>query len=412
MPATVSASLSLAIPRVFPVNSSWETCSRLESPHLVHVLVTERCNLRCSYCYQHHRSRVRDLHPDAVRETLFRTLADLPAKRCVCVRFFGGEPLLAFDQLAALKTDTDAFWRRLGRPCTNLRYGITTNGTCFNTRIKRWLTANPDVTPALSLDGTPAVHDANRSSSYARIAPHLEFMRRYREPVKMTIGPASIGQVAASVRHIHALGFECQSNLVFENVWGTEDEKRRHLQAFGADLGALVAFYRRHPEFRRTTLLLPLPSRLRDGDGDDALPPPPCGLGRNVVAIDVDGALWPCDRIAPYLRSGGSVCAERRVSFQPIACRRCPLQPACPECRAANAEEHGDPDHKTTYHCEFTQLQLRASALLSLHDLVEFGERIPIQQLQHDDKAFLAGRLAVAQRILDVTQPLVDRLSS
>ncbi len=61
------------------------------------LLITQHCNLACTYCYIGKRRAVMSL-PTAARVIDF-IFARTPADEKVELGFFGGEPLLAFDRL-------------------------------------------------------------------------------------------------------------------------------------------------------------------------------------------------------------------------------------------------------------------------------------------------------------------------
>ena len=354
-------------------NSTWFNIESEERRHLIHIVMTERCNLSCSYCYQSHHGAKESDYP-RVREKLQLVLEHFNGKEKVSIRFFGGEPLLAFNDIKKLTADAKRIWETNYWSDNGLVFGITTNGTLLNDEIKQWLEKNPDVSLSLSLDGTPEAHNANRSDSYDRIKPHFHFFRRYNNPVKMTIGPKSIDRCAEGIRHIHSLGFECQANLIFEDAWGDEKEHARSLLAFEQQLAELVTFYTQHPEITRTTLLPVLSRQLPIMDKNERWKSNICGMGRNMTTIGVDGKTYPCSRVIPFYQKGAGERIEiSRKEFHPTACATCKLQPMCPECRAFNFETYGDTNRKTRFHCEFVQLQLRASALLTLSDVMQMN---------------------------------------
>ena len=393
-------------------NSTWFTVVREEQRFLIHVIMTERCNLDCSYCYVDHHGRAGIDYPQ-VKHALLGVLERVQ-DRATGIRFFGGEPLLAYDDIKRLSADAQAFWKSQGRARKDLTLGISTNGTLLDEEIKAWFEAHPEISLALSLDGTADAHNRNRCNSYESIKPHFPFFRRYCIPVKMTIGPNSIDHCAAGVKHIHALGFECHANIVFEDVWGDARQKARCLAVFERELAKLVDYYSAHPGIRRSTLIPPLimdlPQPMGRGSGRIHL----CGMGENMTTIDGDGREYPCHRMIPFYRSGrGSEIDEQRRSdhFEPTACMHCELQPMCPECRAHNFEYNGDCNRKTTFHCEFVQLQLRASALLTFRDLVHLRNNRKLEGLSSEEHSLVTRYLRTAQFVEHVTRELYQRIT-
>ncbi len=387
-------------------NSTTYTVLPMERRYLIHIIVTEKCNLSCSYCYQSHREE-RNINYSRIRATLLSLLESLAGKKAISIRFFGGEPLLAFDYIKKLTDDVEQFWREHGWPTSDLIFGITTNGVLLSSEMKYWAEQHPNVSMTLSLDGTAEAHNANRCGSYSAIEPNLPFFRRFGDPVKMTIGPKSISQCARGIMHIHALGFECQANLVFEDVWGDKKEKAKYLAIFENQLAELVAFYKTHPEYRRSTLLPPLTIALPQKKQDKTWESYLCGMGKNMTTIGIDGMEYPCERIIPFFREGYSdhIDIERR-KLKPEKCAICELQPMCPECRAFNFKHFGDTNHKTTFHCEFAQCQLRASALLTLHDILRIHSTKDLYHFTPEEKSFILQQLNTAIFIEEYTRNL------
>ena len=391
-------------------NSTYYTVMPQEQRYLVHIIMTQRCNLSCSYCYQKHRGRG-DLDYPRTRATLLSRLESIAGKRKISIRFFGGEPLLAFEYIKKLTYDAEQFWKKHDWPASDLVFGITTNGVLLNTEMKQWMEQHPNVSMTLSLDGTAEAHNANRSGSYSAIEPNFPFFRRFGNPVKMTIGPNSISQCAQGVKHIHSLGFECQANLVFEDVWGTKREKAEYLAIFENQLAELVTFYISHAEYKRSTLLPPLTMSLPPTNRSKMWESYLCGMGKNMTTIDVDGVEYPCERIIPFLRGEHSNNIDfQRHDLKPEKCAICDLQPMCPECRAFNFEYHGNTNHKTTFHCEFVQLQLRASALLTFNDILRIRSTIDLDQLTLEEKAFISQRLNTAIFVEEQTRKLHEAI--
>jgi hypothetical protein len=141
-----------------------------------------------------------------------------------------------------------------------------------------------------------------------------------------------------------------------EDIWGTPNEKACHVEAFRREIVKLVEYF-------CTNVSAPLPSLIdipiwlilsKDRDR------PWCGSGKNMVAIDVSGRELPCTRYA-------SMSFDQSLFDKPIApdvsrCRRCWFKPACETCEALNWETNGNPDSRTSFHCEFIKWQAWGTA--------------------------------------------------
>lgn len=393
--------------------TTWVKSVKAETRFLIHIIITYRCNLDCVYCYQKDHRDYEDLDYDKAKTALFEVLEGMDSSHKGIVRFFGGEPLLRFDLISKLTADARSHWQKAQRAPENLCFGISTNGTLLNEQIKTWLSDNPDVSLTISLDGTPRMHNTNRSGSFELVEPHLEFIKRYGVPVKMTISPYTIAGCAEGIRFINEQGLECQANIVFEDVWGDDQARMRHLQTFSRELEKLVHYYADNPEIPRSTLFIPLTRQLPRPVNQKFLESFLCGITNNMVSIGLDGEKYACERTIPFHKDGSFKNFElTRTQLKPEQCETCPLLPLCPECRACNFEYHQDANHKTTFHCEFLQLQLRASALLLFEDILRLRESGELQKLDQEAQIALMRELETATFIEEYTRPLNAQIIS
>lgn len=121
------------------------------------VMPTEKCNLRCTYCYESfEKGRMRPANVDAVKAAISR-MAD--AHSDFSLGFFGGEPLLCSDIVLELSRHAFDARARRGR---GYAAGITTNATLLKPELFRALLDAGVVSYQITLDGSRAVHDRQR----------------------------------------------------------------------------------------------------------------------------------------------------------------------------------------------------------------------------------------------------------
>lgn len=120
-----------------------------------------QCNLRCRYCfYRELMSHGAPADHRMTRETLEAVVrrAFETGARQISFAFQGGEPMLAgldfFREFIQLE-------RRYARPGTVCEHSIQTNGTLITPQWAAFFKEN-DFLVGISLDGTAALHDANR----------------------------------------------------------------------------------------------------------------------------------------------------------------------------------------------------------------------------------------------------------
>jgi radical SAM protein with 4Fe4S-binding SPASM domain len=257
------------------------------------LTVTERCNLRCSYCYV----------PAESRRTLTAELADAAvdlllrhrARPRASLFFFGGEPWLAAGLVRRAADRVGA--GRDGGAEGGAEIGMTTNGTLLDREALAWCRTRC-AKLAVSVDGRVGPHERvspagvasdgdviSRLPAIARLEPDCQVTAR------MTVTPANVEGLAENVQ---ALGRTGVSRIVFQPAYELGWDElalgrwAREHRRIGIWLTGLVGAGRRPP-------VLPnwqgVESRLVRGR-----PRRPCGAGTRLAAVSTDGTLYPCYR--------------------------------------------------------------------------------------------------------------------
>lgn len=152
-------------------------------PNTVTLFPTNRCNLRCTYCY----ARAGEFDGHDMPAELYRAALELVMKNArrsgqwVSVSFHGGgEPTLAWESL----TGVVEYARELAKSCQirGLRFSLSTNGTASRDRAEYIAKTFSAVT--LSLDGPPDVQDEQRpdargAGSFDRVMSFIEVLRSH-----------------------------------------------------------------------------------------------------------------------------------------------------------------------------------------------------------------------------------------
>ncbi|MFK8905607.1 radical SAM protein [Streptomyces sp. YS-3] len=136
--------------------------ARVDTPR-VRVLMlnpTEQCNIRCTYCY--YGGAYADTRPhqtaspqaDAVKAAidLFVTGEEKLDSAPRAVYFFGGEPLLAFDELKKAVLALEERKREVGAQLDNLVLQVNSNGMLLTPKIVDFLVEH-DIYLNISIDG-------------------------------------------------------------------------------------------------------------------------------------------------------------------------------------------------------------------------------------------------------------------
>jgi uncharacterized protein len=138
------------------------------------VMTTEKCNFRCTYCYE--KFEKGRILPEIERGVVNYLRRNMPNFKTYSLGWFGGEPLLHPEVIANIGTVFREVQAAAGIPGS---IAITTNGSLLNARALQLLRPlNIDLFH-VSVDGPAATHDAQRRtinghSTYNRILDNLE----------------------------------------------------------------------------------------------------------------------------------------------------------------------------------------------------------------------------------------------
>lgn len=270
---------------------------RREAWEDVHVtlVLTHRCNLACTYCYAGEKT-ARTMPMDVGWKALALALAT-PAPEPVHVAFFGGEPLMAFDRLAAFTRLVSRWGRRRGRKVV---FTVTTNGTLLNDRRLHFL-QHHGFYVGVSLDGVPEAHDRYRTFASGRGSADLVWRNLERAAqvldhlsVNMVLSPDTIQAVpeaAARLRSIYVYRLELSPDL--DAPW---DEAAR-ATARGV-YGDLVRLYLETRATDHPLFIHPFVDEMaRDGAPKVRTGESFCALGTDEVAVAPAGSIYPCARL-------------------------------------------------------------------------------------------------------------------
>lgn len=335
--------------------------SNLDDIFNFQLIFTEQCNLRCRYCFEIDKGS-QQMPLDLAKSILERELSQKDGPSEYQVDLVGGEPFLFFYEIKELVEYCilhTSEWHK------KFFFVIGTNLTLLNPEIEQWLLENRKyVILATSLDGTRDAHNHYRCDSYDTVIKNLPFYKQSYpdQGVKMTIGPDTISSIYDSIRNIESLGLPfVAANVVYEPVWGDLDIKKACLREFSHQLELLVEYYAQNMNLKPNKLIsLPIHKVVSLSDDDNRW----CGSGVHMRAYDTDGRELPCHRFSRFTTNKIYEGLESIGPRIPTKCDQCIYIRACPTCRGYNWQVHGNPDSRTSYHCEFIKLQLLASAKL------------------------------------------------
>lgn len=264
--------------------------------HLVLVL-TSRCNLACSYCYEAGRSLQPDLGEDVARAAI-DLLAGSTASPAL-LALTGGEPLVV---AALFRRCVEHARARFPSPAA-LRIVASTNGTLLDEELVLFL-ARHDVALQVSCDGAGqelrATGTGEALDGALRLLAACEpswFRRQVR--VAITLTPANLPLLAESVSRLLARGVpEIAVDAVTAAEWPPgpelEAELDRQLARIDAEWRALAP-WARHPPL---ALLRDPPPRRLPGETSAWCR----AAAPESIAVDPAGVAWGCPLALPSMQ--------------------------------------------------------------------------------------------------------------
>ena len=322
----------------------------------VTLIMTENCNLKCTYCYETNKTR-RNMPLEIAKNIINEEMEIKDYSEMVCFDFFGGEPFLEFENIKIL---TEFIKKQNYSKPYDLFIG--TNGTLVHGEIQQWLLDNKDiVNVGLSFDGNKYMQDINRSNSFDKIDIDF-FVKNYPNLiVKMTVSKETLPFIAEGVKFLHNKGFkQITCNLAYGIDW--KDKKNEEI--LEEQLYKLIDFYLKNPNFLPCSMLnFPLHEINLD---QSKTTKKFCGAGTHMKTYDIKGNKYPCHFFAPF-SAGEKAKAAKGIEFKTEfpkykldkKCQDCLLVDICPTCYGSNFLSSGNIFSKTDEFCNLTKIMIK-----------------------------------------------------
>lgn len=195
------------------------------------ILLTDNCNLSCSYCYQRYKNNGKVISRDTLIKTLDRLFLDaIPNQNRQDVKliFCGGEALTQPDLIdLAMTYIGEKYLPALDR---KIRISVLTNGTLLaSPEVQKVLLKHPRMDVSVSFDGIEEVQNASRGE-FDLVSKNIKEITRVRgkKPmVLMTVAPDAAKHLVDSFKYIVSeLGIdEVWMNVVVDDLRWIEDDE-------------------------------------------------------------------------------------------------------------------------------------------------------------------------------------------
>ena len=325
----------------------------------VTLIVTQDCNLNCSYCYEHNKTQ-HSMSVDLAKQIITDELNAVDDFDEISFEFFGGEPFLEFEKIKEIVSYFRS--QTLKKP---FHFFAGTNGTLFNDSMKTWLIENQDIFQiALSLDGTKEMHDLNRSCSFDLIDIDF-FTKEFKNIiVKSTISPGTLGSLCDGVIFLHKIGFK---NIACNLAVGIDWANRNNIFLLQRELNKLIEFYLKHSDLQVCSLL--------DYSIENIVHPingkvlKYCGAGTRTRVYDIDGQEYPCQYFLPMTigersRNAGKVEFSDIMDINDLdeCCQKCVAISICPSCYGSNYKDYNNIHKRDYWFCNLQKIIILANS--------------------------------------------------
>ena len=307
------------------------------------LCLTHDCTLRCNYCYAG-RKYSHAMSKETAQKAIDICLEE--AKRMgrgLDLSFFGGEPLLEWSLLQWCYEYLESRKEGLIVPP---RYGITTNGTLLTQEKLEWM-AERNFLIGISIDGSPAMHNANRCyadgrgshEAVARAVAMLNAHPTIRTKAICVVTPNNVQYLSEGVDWLAAhFNKEIGLNIDYWSEWTDEQYdilcEQYHIVAL-----SILQSYRKGSPISLSNFEHKILSHLHsDEEMKNCLL---CTIGEREIAVTVDGNFFPCSRLvgigdAPELNFGNVNEGINRARQEWIIANRGNKTPACKVCELRN----------------------------------------------------------------------------
>ena len=336
------------------------------------MLVTQDCNLRCSYCYIAKHPRVMKL--DTAVKIVDFGFQHTPASEWIEFGLFGGEPFLELD---LLKQIADLVVGHPSYTPERVVLNLTTNGTLLTQEALRFVTEY-GIHLVVSCDGVPDVHDANRrfadgrpTSTQVETAIRSALAVRPQLPVNAVYGPDTLEYLPDTLDYLGGLGVR----VVHLNANITAAWTERHGSLVEGVYAAVAKRYAQRyidgdPAFI-SLIDIPVAVILRGGYG----PLERCRMAAGEFAFSPEGYVYPCERLVGdggpkhrvgHVDSGIAVPAELTALVKdhvaPTECAACGVRGYCMHwCACTNYLATGSYGRPSPFQCASERAALRAA---------------------------------------------------
>jgi uncharacterized protein len=252
--------------------------------------ITERCNLRCRYCYIDKGKKTMSwkIAKQAVNFALSL------AYKSITISFVTAEPLLEWDLIKKIIKYSE----RKGIK----RFDLGTNGTLLNREILEYFQEH-NIIPMISIDGKKKIQDINRAykngkGSFNILDKKLNLIRKYfnrRIEIRITFTPETISCLSETILYLKKKGLTNNARINISPAITKQKWKKQDFRIFKEQLFKIAdIFIESYKENKPINICnsecFPMNFTFLNLLKNKAQ----LCCGRNTINISIDGKIYPC----------------------------------------------------------------------------------------------------------------------
>ena len=338
------------------------------------LVVTERCNLNCSYC-QSNKQFSHTMSIACAKEYIDKYLhVSMVSKPSIT--FMGGEPFVAFKTIKEIVAYVKQHY-----PQKEISYTIVTNGTLVHNEIQEWIKEHESILQiTLSLDGAEESHNLNRCNSFHLI--DIDFFKSLRKPIVNSVfTPDTIQNMSYNLKELHKHNFLIKGFIADGEQWSTQS-----IGVLATQLFSMIEYYLDNPHIQPFSLLsLPIYHLTTNKTIKR------CGTECFYeVSISADGKEYACHRCTPFENNGTWKIPQKYLTltnarFLLEDCITCPFDRICNACPASNASLK-DNTEMSLINCQIRKLLFKSNAYFYLRMLTSENDYVALKYISDEKK--------------------------
>ena len=292
------------------------------------INLTDNCNLRCPYCFTEHNIRTMDF--GTLKSSIMFILNGLDkfeSHKPPCFNFFGGEPMLHYDDL--IKPSIEWVEENGLREKYKINFGMTTNGTLLNEERIKWLKQH-EVSILLSIDGAKYTQDKQRptvdgKSSFEMVEKNIPTLLTYfpYTTFRSAIEPENVEFMYENYLYARKMGF--LNYFITPNVsaqWSIEDIQKACEQLSLISTTIYRDISQGYTPLIWGNLMTNIRHIFENNSDAQTISYNHCGIGTASVGIATNGDLYGCQEHNTYINHDIFYIGNIFTGIDPIKHRR------------------------------------------------------------------------------------------